>query len=117
MNTKYVTIIRWTARIAGLMLIGLVVLMLFADGPPNPFDLTDKELQLFSAMIIMTVGLVIAYKREILGGLLATGGYIFFAVAEGSLDNGPIFPIFFIIGALYLYCGWKDKKESNKIIL
>ena len=116
METKQVTIIRWTARIAGLLLIAIVVLMMFADGLPNPYELTDKELQLFAAMIIMTVGLIIAYKREILGGLLATGGYVFFAVAEKSINNGPIFPLFFVVGALYLFCWWQDKKERNKTL-
>lgn len=117
MKTKQVIIIRWIARITGAFLIALVVFMFVADdGPPNPFELTDIELQLFASMTLMFVGLVIAYKNELIGGLIAMGGYIFFDIVEKSINNGPIFPLFFVVGALYLFCWWQDKKERNKIL-
>ena len=116
MKNKYVQIIRLITRIAGALLILLVIAMTVAEGLPTPSQLTDKELALFAAFILMFIGLIIAYKKEILGGVLTSIGYLFFAFTEMSVNNGPIFPLFFVVGVLYIFCGWRDWVEKNKIV-
>jgi hypothetical protein len=67
---------RWTSRILGTLLVLLFLALLFGEGPPNPFKLTNAEKLQFLGMIALFLGLVLAWKWEGLGGLLSVGGFV-----------------------------------------
>jgi len=101
--------IRWVARITGALLLILISVFVFAEGFPNPVMLTNVELYLLIGMCTMIVGAIVAFKWELPGGLLLLGGYLFFIIVDGNLLPGPVFPIFPLVGLLYLIYWWRSR--------
>ena len=72
MNPKPINIIRWVARIWAALMAAFILLMAIGDaaldGPGALFQLTFQESLLMGAFSIVFVGLILAWKREKLGG-------------------------------------------------
>lgn len=66
--------------------------------------MSEQENKLFLANVIMLMGLIVVWKFEFIGSLLLISGYIFFAIANYSFWNGPVFPTFLFLGLLHLLC-------------
>ena len=97
----------WTGRIIGIFVAGVVVAMVFGhafseEGLPNlltePWGVRLEFLGLFSAVL----GVVLAWKWELLGGLLIIGGMMVFHIAEGTLWLGTVFELFDLTGVLFV---------------
>jgi hypothetical protein len=98
-------VLHWSARITALLLVGLVLLFMFGQGPPNPFRHQPIVQGLFFAMLLMLAGFVAGWRWELAGGLLAVGGYALFnAIQLGAYGKpaGGAWPLFIVPGALYL---------------
>ncbi|MCT4604328.1 MAG: hypothetical protein N4A59_15670 [Marinifilum sp.] len=103
-----VSIIRWVARFLGIFLFLFFVWFAIEIGAPNLDIMSNQEVKLFIANILMLIGLIVVWKFELIGSLFLLGGYIFFSIANYSFWIGPIFPIFFLIGILHLFCWFAD---------
>lgn len=114
------TIIRWIARFLGIFLFLFFIWFAIQIGSPDFNLMSEQEVKLFSANVIMLLGLIAVWKFEFLGSLLLIGGYSFFAIANYAFWNGPIFPAFLLLGLLHLFC-WASSliilKEREKTIL
>ncbi|MEE8605338.1 MAG: hypothetical protein V3S65_08185, partial [Candidatus Aminicenantaceae bacterium] len=78
MKKTLITGIRWFTRILGALLV-LFVLMsavwgLLGPPPEVASKISDRDMPLMIGMIIMLVGIIIAWFREGIGGLLVVGG-------------------------------------------
>ncbi|MFA8437156.1 MAG: hypothetical protein ACEPOZ_21825 [Marinifilaceae bacterium] len=105
-TTKYriIRILRWVARIMGGLLFSFFVWFAFNIGGPD-FDLmTNQEILLFGANMVMLIGLVLVWRLEFIGSIFLIGGFISFSIINNSFWIGPIFPMFLIIGLLHLGC-------------
>ncbi|PCH70764.1 MAG: hypothetical protein COC06_03675 [Bacteroidales bacterium] len=82
--------------------------------------MSEQEIKLFSANVIMLMGLIAVWKFEFIGSLLLISGYLYFAITNYSFWNGPVFPTFLFLGLLHLLC-WSlssfTKVKNNKISL
>ena len=119
MKKSLITGIRWFARILGALLVLFVLLSAIGGilGPPSQatVKISDKEIPLMIGMVFMLVGIVIAWFREGIGGLLIVGGFIFFVVVELITDKQ--FDVWFLLvfpalGMLHLFCWWQSRKLS-----
>ena len=102
-SNKTTNILRWIARIYGgiVILIPLIALAQVAMGGRN--FVTDWQNYLLYISLI--VGLLIAYKWELIGGLLTT---------IGILISGFVHPLILAPGILFIICGvlhWNKKRE------
>lgn len=77
---RTISLIRWIARIVGLLYIAFFLLMLIGEGM-SPAKLTFHEGLGFVFIFIYFVGLILAWKWEGVGGWIAIGGTIGWAVA------------------------------------
>lgn len=97
--------LKWSARITGLLLVGLVLLFIFGEGPPNPFQQPLRVQLEFVALFLMVVGFLLGWRWEALGGITAVGGFaLFFAVeliVHGRAPGGAM-PFFVVPGVLFL---------------
>ncbi len=111
-------IVRWVARIAGSLLVLMVIFFVIGEGPPNPLKMSAIEAVALLALLVMVVGLVLAWWREGLGGGLTVGGFVAFWLLDllSSHRFWPhgAFPEFLIVGLLYLFY-WRLAIRARKL--
>ncbi|MGA2143698.1 MAG: hypothetical protein ABSH49_01805 [Bryobacteraceae bacterium] len=66
---------RWTARILGTLIVLLFLALLVGEGMPAVSQLTASEKLSFLGMAGLTVGLLLAWKWEGLGGMVSVAGF------------------------------------------
>ncbi|MBN2294260.1 MAG: hypothetical protein JXM70_17665 [Pirellulales bacterium] len=99
-----VVLSRWTARTISIPIFGLVFVLVHGNGVPNPFTASLHKNLLGTAVLLLFVGSIVAWKWEGIGGLLIIGGLVLFAiVAQGILLNIVLWP-WMVMGLLYLVC-------------
>jgi len=115
-NSKFILIIRWIARILGIFILGIFLLFLIGDGGMNPLRLSVTELLMTICLLIFMVGILVAWKQEGVGGAMMIGGMILFYlinfIGSAKFPGGWVFPLMFVPGILYLIC-WFAVKRKN----
>jgi peptidoglycan/LPS O-acetylase OafA/YrhL len=105
MATRIQRGLRWSARVTGLLLVGMVLLFLVGEGPPNPIKQPPSVQIEFLGMILMVAGFLAGWRWEAVGGLLAVIGFAVFAATEVIVNKRPpggAIPLFAVPGVLYV---------------
>lgn len=118
-ENSIISTLRYTARLFSVLLIFIVVSLAIGEAFPRPFDLSYKEMLFTAALLVMLIGLFLAWKWEGIGGSLIIVGFLIFVISNAiiskSLNLGVFLLIFPLTGTLYLICCWRGKKIiSNK---
>ncbi|NIM98662.1 MAG: hypothetical protein GTO24_11465 [candidate division Zixibacteria bacterium] len=124
-KNRTVTIIRWIARILSIISVAFLLIMvvpqLFSPQQSKPLAF-GETVGLFFFPLGVCIGLIIAWKWEGLGGMIAVGGAICFHVTMlitgGSLDINPFIEALAVPGLLFLTCwllsrGRLETKEAT----
>jgi len=110
--------LRWCTRILGVLVVGLFLLFIAGDGF-DPLKLTSFEIPLVLALFIALTGMLLLWRRELLGGVMVIGGMISFYsinfVASGRLPSGFVFPVCFVPGILAVVCWWTARKSRSQL--
>jgi hypothetical protein len=113
-----VSISRWTARIGAVMSLLFLAAFIFGNAKEAAKWPTFVEwigLALFPAGII--VGLLIAFRRELVGGGIVTlsllGFYIWHFAVSGTLAAGPWFAFIAAPGLLFLITGLLSRAKPS----
>ena len=97
--------LRWSARITGLLLAGMVLLFMIGEGPPNPWKQPPRVQVEFLGMALMVAGFLAGWRWAGAGGLVAVIGFVVFAATEFIVHGRPpggAIPLFAVPGVLYL---------------
>lgn len=107
-----VAVLRWTARIISVALFILIAFITITEGVPNPFAASLKDNLLGVAFSTMTVGLLVGWKWEGIGGLLILGWATVFAVLNHDYGDWPnvLTVVWLVTGLLYLACWWRTSR-------
>jgi hypothetical protein len=108
-----VVVSRWIARTIGIPLFVLLLLLTFSDGPPSPLTTSPREILFGVVVLIMLVGLFVAWKWEGVGSLLILGGLALFATANEPFLLKIVFIPWLVTGSLYLAC-WIGKRRGSR---
>lgn len=112
-----VNLVRWLARATSLISIGLIGLFFIGEG----FNVRDVAAREWIGLLFFPVGvlsgLVLAWKRELLGALLSIGSLVCFYIVYGLLATGR-FPkgwafIAFAAPALFFLVSWILEKRPR----
>jgi hypothetical protein len=100
---RLISILRWSSRITGLFLAGLV--LLFAIGERfNPRELTLTTGLMSVAFFAAASGMLILWRWELIGGMIVVIGmtvfYVVNFVATGKWPSGWVLPLFLVPGLL-----------------
>jgi hypothetical protein len=117
--------LRWISGISAGITAGLILLIFigdaFADGIGPILNLTPRETAMMAAFLIMFLGLVLSWKWELVGGIITVCGlaafYLLDYALSGSFPHGPFFLIFAAPGFLFVYLGWRSRKQGKLYIL
>ncbi len=120
-NRKAVQVVRWIARISAGLAAALILLIFVGEGLAEGFQsilhLTTRETAMMVAFIAVWLGLVLGWKWELAGGLLAICGtaafYLLDYAFSSTFPRGPFFLLFASPGLLFIYCGLKTRKKPG----
>lgn len=106
---RLVSVTRWTARVLGTLLFGLILVFLIGEGmPPIDFSVTGA---MSIAFVIAWLGLAVLWRWEGIGGLMVVGGMVAFYALNfadsGKFPSGWVFPLFCLPGILTLFSRWR----------
>ena len=99
------SVLRWTARVIGILILLTIVALAIGEGGPNPFRISLRENLLGLGLLPMIGGIVVGWKWEGIGGLLILGGFAFFAIVNHRLSLNVVTVPWLLAGLLYLGCG------------
>jgi len=107
-STPHLTanVVRWAARALGTFIAGMLLLFMIGEHY-NPFVMQLREaLHTLFMPVGVVVGLLLAWRWERLGGVVATvgrvGWYIFETVVSGRLLTAWYFALIALTGLLFL---------------
>ena len=114
-RAKFVTSLRWIARLlaAGLAVL-IVIITIGHGGPPNPFKQPTPVVLEFIGIAIAVIGLIVGWKWPGIGGVMVLAGIGVFHIIEGKLWLGWVFGLFALTGILYLLGWWTGCNQDNK---
>lgn len=113
-KSKLVTALRWLARVLAAGQVALVLLIAIGEGPPNPINQPGEVQIEFLGMGLILTGLILGWKWEGLGGIMALAGIAIFHAIEGKLWINPFFALFALTGILFLICRILTRGQANK---
>jgi hypothetical protein len=110
----YLIVIRWIARLTSLGTIAVIAAFAFGEGTPSGQD----WLLLVFFPIGLLVGLVLAWRNELLGGAVALGSMLAFCAvvfaASGRMPTGPYFAVLAAPAALFLVSGLLARRAAAR---
>ena len=117
-STRWVKTFRWTARIIGILAIAVFLVFFIADCIKKGTIAIESDRILMTVfMFLAFIGLIISWKREGIGGVVALIGMIGFNIfAPPSLAEAAIFLMTGLYGLpalLFVFCWWQTKKQLN----
>ncbi len=120
---KTSTILRWIARIWSLASLALLVLFAVGGGGGGGVPTATEAVALGFFPIGVAAGLLIAWRREGMGGVITVlslaAFYLWLFLLDGRLTRGPYFLLFAAPGFLFLATGFLERpqpaREAGKI--
>jgi hypothetical protein len=114
-RTDWVLLVaRWIARIVSTFALMVAIVFVVGEGLPNLAELPLADLLLTLVFLAMLVGVVLGWRWEAAGGVVALVGFAAFLgleyVALGSASVNGFLALFPIAGVLYLFCWWRRKR-------
>jgi hypothetical protein len=101
--------LRWTARLLGAALLGLVLVIFIGEGGFNPLTLKSIEAIQVTLFLTTCIGLIIALRWPFIGGAISTGGILLFFTVEvavtGRIPGLGVFHLMLLSGVLFLLSG------------
>ena len=117
-SSRTISILRWTARMWTLLLVILIVAMFSVSREGGETPITTSEVIELGTLGFSALGLVLAYKWEVLGSTLALLGLAahiaVYAVSRGNFFGREILVLVFgIPAALFLLASFLDRRAEK----
>ena len=104
-------LLRWTARTLSILVI-LYHILSFLGDIRSSVTLTTLDKTDFALWAIILLGMLVAWKWEVAGGLIIIGGFLIQAILNPLiLSTAPMWIAPFI-GMLFLVCGFYSRKNA-----
>ncbi len=115
LESKTTRVIRWIARILGLLLILLVLVFAIPEimSESNP-SAEATPIAMVLAGVIMLGGLGLAWKWELIGALISLAGFIGVCILNLNAMKMPMFYLFALTAILFLISWRLSKLNSTK---
>lgn len=109
-NQWFGSAICWAARLVGMFLLVMILAVAIGEGLPNPMQQPLAVRIEMVALLGMWLGLIVAWKSELIGGMVVVLGYACFCLTEWpALRLAFPFGLFPFAGLLYIV-SWFTRK-------
>ena len=115
LESKTTRVIRWIARILGLLLILLTLFFAIAESitEQNP-TAEPTPIVMILAGVFMLGGLGLSWKWELIGALISLVGFIGIGILNPDMMKMPMMYLFPLTAILFLICWWLSKSQSTR---
>ena len=111
---KIASICRWVARILGIVLVGLTLLIAIGEGVPNPLTQPFIIQIGFYALALVLLGILIAVRWELPGSIVSLVGWVVFFVAEKVSVQQAVFIFLLGVPSLLFLSSWFLRRYHQK---
>ncbi len=123
---EFKKVIRWVARLMGIGIVALLAFFLIAESITDIIDGSFGEIKLPMRDVIALIcipgvlfaGILISWKKEIIGGLIILGSFVFFNVNSLIFESLRSFNFdfwfVFLLGILTIVSGILHRPKSSK---
>ena len=118
-STRPANAIRWTARIIGTLFVGIFLALFISDYlQKGTFPVDSDRIPMTMFLFVTFIGLIIAWKWEGAGGILALGSIIVFSILGLQTDEKPggtilVTGIYALPALLFFLYWWRTKGKSH----
>ncbi len=109
--------IRWIARLLSALFVGVVVLIYIGERF-NPLKLTAVEAVQLTFFWTTCIGMLVAWRWELTGGLVATGAMALFYILEyaitGGFPRGWAFRLLLLPGILFILSAFIESLRRKR---
>ncbi len=111
---KTVNVIRWITRILSILTAVIFLVFFFgeADFSSAPALSAAEWVMIFFEPVLLLIGMVIGWKREMLGGIIVVASVLLFnitsMIASGRFGFELELGIFIVIGFGFIFCGFAE---------
>jgi len=119
-NNSLSAILRWIARIWGILSIAFILIMFIGEGLGEWGSASFKAYEIIAALFFpvgILVGIVIGYWKELLGGIVTICSliafYIIVSIGSGHLVSGPWFILVAAPGLWFIATALVSRKTSS----
>ena len=99
-NPSVVTVLRWTARVWSLLVLPVVLLIALSPDLHATVPVALIDWILLSLFAVATIGLLLAWRWEALGGIVVVASVLVQNVGFGIVHGFGLVPQFFAIAGL-----------------
>jgi hypothetical protein len=118
LKTNMESILKWTARIASIFVILMVLVMFIGEGGFNPFKLTTTELIMMIFFWGTVAGLAVAWRWQLTGGLISIACMMAFyaieKIATGGFPRGWAFMVVVSPAIIFLVSHFLSIRKKSK---
>src|SRR5208282_3728362 len=104
---------RWTARIGGASLVGVVVCIAIGEGVPNLFAQPVRIQLGFLGLALLMIGILAGWRWELGGGILSISGWVLFLVTILKSPRALMTFDLALPGALYVMSALLRRWHKN----
>lgn len=114
MSNGFRETLKWVARILGAFVVVLIVVFAVGEGVPNPLAQPPAVAASLAAMAAMLAGLLLlAWRWNAAGGLLAVAGFAVFTALNGFRVNAFLAPAF-VAGVLHMIYWATSRRQARR---
>ena len=112
-HPRLVTLVRWVAHVLSVLILFFVAVMFGGElmHGRTP-DLKPQEILIFAALAVQLIGLLIAFRKQTVGGLMVLVGFLLHAVLMPRSALNPFFAVLPFAGLLRLSCAWLQRHQA-----
>jgi hypothetical protein len=109
--------LRWTARLSSAAIVAVVALFYVGEGGFAVARPSPQEWVLLALFSASCLGLVAAWRWELIGGVLNIGGmglfYLVHCFVSGGFPRGWAFAVIAMPGVLFLAYWWRTRPKMR----
>ena len=106
---------RWTARVAGTLMVISAVVIAIGEGMPNPFTQPPVIQIGFLALAMILTGILAGWRWELAGGVLSLAGWcLFIGSVVGAKRLNVFVALLALPGILYLISAWLRRHNKRQ---
>ena len=108
-RSRLIGVVRWLARFISALALIVVFMLALGKELPSLSDLSFSESIKYIGIAIILIGFILAWFKEMAGGILTLAGFVLFWILNGFEAAWFVWS-FFLAGLMFIFCSRSARK-------